>query len=49
MNSSVSEIDEFIRSQKQKLVRDRNTTPQSQQSQNRFNDNQFLVFCFKNA
>lgn len=40
MNSSVADIDDFIRAQKQKLSRDRNVTPSSQASnQNRYNEN----------
>ena len=43
MNSSVADIDDFIRAQKQKLNRDRNVTPSSQTSNNQ-NNNQFMVF-----
>jgi hypothetical protein len=39
MNSSVADIDEFIRAQKQKLNRDRNVTPSSQIN----NNNQYMV------
>ena len=43
MNSSVADIDDFIRAQKQKLNRDRNVTTSSQISNNNNNNNQFMV------